>query len=107
MILLLIGLGGSAALAADLEGSSTLPRQLLVATMAAAGSVCGFVAVQTAFRMGRLARNREALQPKEPTTSCLIAGWRLTTGFVAFGVKGALGIGLWFAVFQFSQDALR
>ena len=107
LALLLIALAGTAAVAATTDEASAASSGPLPATMAVAGSICGFVAVQTAFRLGRLARNREALQPRTPAESCLVAGWRVSTGLLAFLVKAGLGVGLWAAVFDFSRDVLR
>ena len=107
LALLLIGLGGTAALAADLEGRSAFPRQILVASMAVGGSFCGFAAVQTAFRLGRLTRNREALQPREPTSSCLVEAWRWVVGAAAFLMKAGLGIACWALVFEYFKSVLR
>lgn len=105
LVLLLIGLGGTAAIAAqESRGRPALPRQLLSASMAVAGSLCGFVAVQTAFRLGRLARNREALQPKEPTNSCLVEAWRWVVVGGAFATKAALGIGFWVGLLHVFKD---
>lgn len=105
LALLLVALAGTAALGAELDRRSRSSKPLAV-TMAVCGSIVGFLAVQTAFRLGRLARNREALEPKAPTDSCLVAGWRATTGFTAFLVKAVLGVGLWVAVFNLSRDVL-
>lgn len=108
LVLFLIGLGGTALLAAEeSRGRSTFPRQLFVASMAAGGSICGFAAAQTAFRMGRLARNRDALQPKEPTSSCLLAGWRMTAGAASFLVKASLGIASWVVLLEAFKAGIR
>ena len=107
LALFLIGLGGTAAMAADAGRPSTFPRQLFVMSMAAGGSICGFLAVQTVFRLGRLSRNPEALQPKAPTESCLVAGWRATGGFIAFLVKASLGIASWVILHEAFKSGFR
>lgn len=107
LALLLVVVGGTAALAGRLDRRPTASIKPLKVALAVAGSAFGFVAVQTAFRLGRLARNRDALQPRAPTESCLVAGWRAVTGSAAFLVKAVLGVGLWAAVFDFCRDVLR
>ncbi|HYF00532.1 MAG TPA: hypothetical protein VEJ18_16550, partial [Planctomycetota bacterium] len=93
--------------AGRLDRRSTASSKPLKVALAVAGSACGFIAVQTAFRLGRLACNRDALQPRAPTESCLVAGWRAATGSAGFLLKAVLGIGLWAAVFNYTRDVFR